>query len=403
MPEYLYKIATEGGRVLQEAGVATSVKEMRERLLAQGYYVYSVREKSFLRLPFLEKLFKPARINPDDFVVFNQQFLALNRSGLPLYKSLELLSQQAQNPALGELIADVRQRVQGGALVSEAFESAGMVPPMFIAALRAGERSGNLDETLAQYLSYQKISRTLRKKVASALVYPSLLLVFLIGLVSFVTVFIIPRFAELYAELDVQLPVITQLVIQVSVGLKNAALWILIGLGAGLAFLRWWRNTRGGSLLLDRFKYRLPMIGPVLHKFSVAQFARTLATLLAGGIPVLATLETSRRSAESPLLEAAVATAQSEVRNGRSLADAFRASKFFPEVVTNLVEVGETTGSLVPMLNSAAEFFEEDANVRLARFIALIDPVLIAMLATVVTLVLLAFYLPMLSLVGQVG
>ena len=403
MPEYLCKIATEGGRVLQEAGVATSVKEMHERLLAQGYYVYSVREKSFLRLPFLEKLFNPARINPDDFVVFNQQFLTLNRSGLPLYKSLELLSQQAQTPALGELIADIRQRVQGGALVSEAFESAGMVPPMFIAALRAGERSGNLDETLAQYLSYQKISRTLRKKVASALVYPSLLLLFLIGLVSFVTVFIIPRFAELYAELDVQLPVITQVVIQVSLGLKNAALWILIGLGAGLAFLRWWRNTRGGGLLLDRLKYRLPMIGPVLHKFSVAQFARTLATLLAGGIPVLATLETSRRSAESPLLEAAVATAQSEVRNGRSLADAFRASKFFPEVVTNLVEVGETTGSLVPMLNSAAEFFEEDANVRLARFIALIDPVLIAMLATVVTLVLLAFYLPMLSLVGQVG
>ena len=403
MPEYLYKIATEGGRVLQEAGVATSVKEMRERLLARGYYVYSVREKSFLRLPFLEKLSKPARINPDDFVVFNQQFLTLNRSGLPLYKSLELLSQQAQNPALGELIADVRQRVQGGALVSEAFESTGRVPPMFVAALRAGERSGNLDETLAQYLSYQKTSRTLRKKIGSALVYPSLLMVFLIGLVSFVTVFIIPRFAELYAELNVELPVLTQLVIQVSLGLKNAALWVLIGLGAGLAFLRWWRQTQGGSLLFDRLKYRLPSIGPVLHKFSVAQFARTLATLLSGGIPVLPALETSRRSAESPLLEAAVATAQSEVRMGRSLADAFRASGYFPEVVTNLVEVGETTGSLVPMFNSAAEFFEEEANVSLARFIALIDPVLIAMLATVVTLVLLAFYLPMLSLVGQVG
>ncbi|MCZ6904372.1 MAG: type II secretion system F family protein, partial [Acidobacteria bacterium] len=138
MPEYLYKIATEGGRVLQDAGVATSEKEMRERLLAQGYYVYTVREKTLLRLPFFEKLLKPGRINPDDFVIFNQQFLTLNKSGLPLYRSLELLSHQTQNPALRDLIADVRQRVQGGALVSEAFEAAGMVPPMFIASLRAG-------------------------------------------------------------------------------------------------------------------------------------------------------------------------------------------------------------------------------------------------------------------------
>ncbi len=403
MPKYLYKIATEAGQVLRDAGVATSEKEMRERLLAKGYYVYSVQEKNFFRLRFFKKLLNPDRVSADNLMIFNQQFLALNKSGLPLYKSLELSSHQTQNPVLQELIADVRQRVQGGALISEAFEATNMVPPMFVAALRAGERSGNLDETLAQYLSYQKISRALRKKIASALLYPSLLLVFLVGLISFVMTFIIPRFAELYAELNVQLPFFTRLIIQISLGLKSGAFWILAGLGTSLVFLRWWKQTPGGSLFADRFKYQLPAIGPILHAFSVAQFGRTLATLLSGGIPILAALETSRLSVGSPLLESAVRATQSEVQNGNSLANGFRVSKFFPDVVTSLTEVGENTGSLVSMLNSASEFLESEASARLTRFTVLIDPVLIVILAAVVTLVLLAFYLPMLSLVGQVG
>ena len=225
--EFVCKLGTETGKVLVQTEQAASEADLRHRLKNEGFYVFSVRSKDFLAGRWAPR--RKGRIKPDDFLVFNQQFLTLSKSGLPLQKSLELLAGQVQSEALRAAIIKVQEKVRAGSLLSEAFESAGQFPKMYSATLRAGERSGSLDRVLAQYLAYQKTSRSFRKKFLSALIYPAFLMTFLVGLISFVVTFVVPRFANLYAELEVQLPPLTLFFISFSLAVKRYALLILVG------------------------------------------------------------------------------------------------------------------------------------------------------------------------------
>jgi type IV pilus assembly protein PilC len=398
--EYVCKIGTVSGRVTSQMEEAASEEELRSRLATQGYYVFSVRAKQALSQKLVGT--RRGKIRPDDFQIFNQQFLTLSKSGLPLQKSLELLAQQTRSEDLRGALEAVRDKVRAGALLSEAFDAVGQFPKVYCATLRAGERSGSLDRVLAQYLTYQKAKRGFRKKFISALIYPAFLLVFLLILVTGVVGFIIPRFALLYADLDVKLPAVTLFLIALSLSVRRFALAIpvalvLVGLGLRAA----WRSPRA-HLALDRLKFRLPVVGKLLLKFSVAEFARTMATLVQGGIPVVPALDTAKESVSSPLLVQAIAEAQREVTGGGSLSASLRRSGFFPPIALDMVEVGETTGALPTMLESLAEFFEEDVNIDLSTLVALVDPLMIASIAVVVAFVLIAFYLPMFSLAGQV-
>jgi type IV pilus assembly protein PilC len=400
MAEFICKVGTDSGRVFNETVEAFSEVELRQRLRAQGYYVFSIRPKEGLRarLPLPGR----GRISSDDFLVLNQQFLTLSKSGLPLQKSLDLLARQTRQEELRAAIEDIRERVRAGALLSEAFEATGKFPKIYCATLRAGERSGSLDRVLGQYIAYQKTTRTFRKKFLSALVYPAFLLMFLVVLVSFVIWFIVPRFAMLYADLDVELPELTQFVIEFSLGVKDFGVVILaVVIGAVLLF-RAGRKLPSMRLAWDRLRFRMPVAGKLLQKFSVAEFARTLAVLLQGGIPVVSALETAKDSVSSPLLSQAIARAQADVTGGQALAASLRQTGFFPETALDMIEVGENTGALPGMLESLAEFYEEDVNIDLATLVALVDPVMIASIAVVVAFVLIAFYLPLFSMAAQV-
>ncbi len=398
--EYVCKVGTVSGRVMDRTEEAASAEELRARLAGQGYYVFSVRSKDLLKGKIAG--LRRGRIRADDFLIFNQQFLTLSKSGLPLQKSLELLAQQTRSPELRAAVEGVRDKVRAGALLSEGFDAVRKFPKIYCATLRAGERSGSLDRVLAQYVTYQKTTRTFRKKFISALIYPAFLLVFLTALVTFVVTFVVPRFALLYADLGVRLPPLTQFLIAFSLGAKRLAAVILVGLGGAVVALRAAWRSPGTRLAWDRLKFRLPLAGKLLLKFSVAEFSRTLATLLQGGIPVVAALETAKESVSSPLLSQAIAEAQKEVTGGRSLSASLRQSGFFPAIALDMVEVGETTGALPSMLESLAEFFEEDVNIDLQTLVALVDPLMIASIAVVVAFVLIAFYLPLFSLAGQV-
>jgi type IV pilus assembly protein PilC len=400
MAEFVCKIGTDSGRVVTQTEQAASEQELRQRLGAQGYYIFSVRSKEAMtvRLSGRER----GRIRADDFLVFNQQFLTLSKSGLPLQKSLDLLSKQTQSAPLRAAVDEVRDKVRAGALLSEAFESVGTFPKIYCATLRAGERSGNLDRVLSQFLSYQKAGRGFRKKFLSALVYPAFLLVFLTGLIAFVITFIVPRFAELYHDLDVTLPPLTLFVISFSLTVKRYAAIILVGLVGLLLLGRAAFRAPATRLAWERLKFRLPVAGKLLLKFSVAEFARTLSTLLQGGIPIVSALETAKDSVTSPLLSRAISQAEQEVTAGRALSASLRASGFFPPLALDMMEVGESTGAMATMLEAMAEFFEEDVNIDLATLVALVDPVMIASIAIVVAFVLIAFYLPLFSLAGQV-
>jgi type IV pilus assembly protein PilC len=398
--EYVCKLGTEAGRVISQTEEAVSEAQLRQRLAAAGYYVFSIEPKEVLKARL--RGLRRRKIRPDDFLIFNQQFLTLSKSGLPLQKSLELLARQTRAQELHAAVEEVRERVRGGALLSEAFEGLGLFPKIYSATLRAGERSGSLDRVLAQYVTYQKATRSFRKKFLAALIYPAFLLVFLVALIAFVITFIVPRFAMLYADLDVQLPPLTRLLIEFSLGIKRIGLVVLVGLGAGLLLWRGaWRSQRM-RVAWDRVKFRLPVAGKLLLKFSVAEFGRTLATLLQGGIPIVAALETAKEAVSSPLLAQAITQAQGEVTGGRSLTASLRMTGFFPAIALDMLEVGETTGALPSMLESLAEFFEEDVNIDLSTLVALVDPLMIAAIAVVVAFVLVAFYLPLFSMAAQV-
>ncbi|MDE3180311.1 MAG: type II secretion system F family protein [Acidobacteriota bacterium] len=398
--EFVCKVATASGQVLSQTERADSEAEVRRTLAAKGYYIFSVRPKDWLGAQFGSLGQK--KIRPDDFIIFNQQFLTLSRSGLPLETSLGLLARQARHPALKRSLERVQSEVRGGALLSDAFDSTSSFPRIYAATLRAGERSGSLDKVLAQFLSYQRISRNFRKKILAALIYPAFLVLFLIILVAFVVSFIVPRFAELYSDLSIKLPHLTSVVISLSLGARHWSLEVvLVLILCALALRMAWRAP-GFRMAWDRVKFRLPIVGSLLLKFSVAEFARSLGTLLQGGLPIIEALETARASITSPLIAKAVDDATRDVSGGRSLGASLRATRIFPPTALDMVEVGEATGALPAMLESVAEFYEEDVNIDMAALVSLIDPVMISGVAIVVAFVVVAFYLPLFSLYSQV-
>jgi len=385
---------------LTQTEAARSEDELRQRLKSQGYLVFSVRSKDIL--DFQTRKPRAGKISHDDFLIFNQQFLTLSKSGLPLQKSLDLLAHQSRSDMLRLAIEAVRDKVRTGALLSEAFESTGNFPKIYCATVRAGERSGSLDKVLSQYLSYQKQSRGFRKKFISALIYPAFLVVMLIVLISFVITFIVPRFAELYKDMDVDLPALTTFTIAFALQVKRYLPLIAGAILGVFLLLRTAAKSAKTRLAWERMKFRLPLVGGLLLKFSVSEFARTLAVLLQGGTPIVAALETARESVGSPLLSQAVADAKVEVAAGKELSASLRMSGIFPPIALDMIEVGETTGAMANMLDALAEFFEEDVNIDLETRLSLVGPAMIAIIAVVVAFVLIAFYLPLFSMAAMV-
>ena len=257
--EFVCKIGTDTGKVLVQTEQAGSEAELRHRLKSEGFYIFSVRPKEILSAGWVPR--RRGRIKPDDFLVFNQQFLTLSKSGLPLQKSLELLAGQAQSEALRAAVNKVQEKVRAGALLSEAFESTGQFPKIYCATLRAGERSGSLDRVLAHYLAFQKTSRSFRKKFLSALIYPAFLMVFLVGLISFIITFVVPRFAALYADLEVQLPPFTVFMISLAQGVKRFAPLILAGIVLAVMGTRGVLRSRRARLVWERAKFSMPLGG----------------------------------------------------------------------------------------------------------------------------------------------
>ena len=399
MAEYICRVGTDTGKVLNEVFQAPSEEELRQRLSAQGYYVLNVKTKR----GFASKLGGgKGKVNKDDFLIFNQQFLTLSKSGLPLQKSLSMLARQATSSELRSAIETVRDRVSGGALLSEAFEETCAFPKIYCATVKAGEKSGSLDKVLSQFVAYQKARRTFSKQFAAALIYPSILIVFLIGLIIFVTTYVIPQFSSLYSSLQVPMPALTLFVMTVGMQIKKVAVGAGVALVLAFLFIRAAGRSNSARRTWERLKLRLPLVGRLFLKFAVAEFSRTLSILLEGGTPIIPALATSRESVSNPLIAEAIDHAKEEVTSGRALSASLKASSLFPALALDMIEVGETTGALHTMLGSVADFYEEDVNIDLAALIGLVGPAVLVVIAIVVAFVLVAFYLPLFSLAGQV-
>jgi type IV pilus assembly protein PilC len=403
MAEFVCKVGDTAGRIFQQVETAQSEDEARQRLSDRGLYVFHVRGHVGL-LSSLGRTRSDGAVRPADFLIFNQQFCTLIKAGLPILKALDLLAERAAAPRLRPVLRDVRQRVRDGALLSEGLAAQGSFPPVYVTAVTAGERSGNLTGVIEQYISYLRVSTGFRRQLLTALIYPSILVCAVVIIMSYLVTFAMPRFASLYKDLDVPLPKITQVVLDISLPLRNYFLvFAAIVVMGGAAIFLWTRTDRGG-LLIDRLKPRLPMLGDIWLKSQIAQFVRTLATLLAGGTPLVSGLQTSSSAIGSKLISTSVAQAADRVKEGESLHASLASTRLIPDLALEMIEVGEASGALAAMLTSVAEFYEEEVNTRLQRLLIWISPAILVVMAAVVGLILVALYLPMFSLqIGAAG
>jgi type IV pilus assembly protein PilC len=333
-------------------------------------------------------------VRADDFLIFNQQFNTLLKAGLPILKALDLLAERAAAPRLRPVLREVRDRVREGALLSDAFADSGLFSRVYTTSLLAGERSGNLPGVLESYIAYQRVTTTFRKKLRASLIYPAFLVVVATSIVTGVVTYILPRFAGLYQEMRVPLPFITQLLVTFALEMRVPLLIGFLALVAGGVMAFFWSRTDRGGLVIDRVKLRLPLFGSTWVKFQVAQFCRTLSTLLTGGIPLVTALDTAAGATTSRLVSTSIEQAAQRVREGQPLHTSLQITGFFPGLALEMIEVGEATGALAPMLASVAEFYEEDVNIRMSEALAWIEPLILVFLAVVVFFILLALYLP---------
>jgi len=288
--------------------------------------------------------------------------------------------------------------VRNGALLSEAFRRQGVFPPVYISSILAGEKSGSLPEVLDRYIGYQKLALAVRKKLLVSLIYPSFLVFLVCCLIVFLVTYVVPNFAQLYESMQAELPRITQILIAVGTTARAYVVAGFLALVTGLAAFRLWAARESSRETLDRLKLRLPLAGEIWIKYQVAQLARVLSTLLTGGIPLVQAMQTAGESLGSGLLRKALAGAEKRVREGQPLSAALRSTGLFPELATDMIEVGESTGALPVMLNSVAEFYEDDVSTRLTAALSLIEPAIMIGMGVFVAFVLVALYLPIFSL-----
>jgi len=390
MAEFVIKLADERGCVQQQVQSAATAEELHHRFTQAGYYVYSVKPRGLTGSRRKAKL--------ETFIIFNQQFLTLIRAGLPILGSLEMLAKSQKNPAFAGQLQNVAARVRTGESISAAFEAQGGFPVIYTTTLLAGERSGNLEEVLGRFLSFQRISLTFTKKLKASLIYPALLITLVFGLFVFLITFVVPRFATLYDQLGTKLPGLTLALLALGNGAQHYFFYVAPVVLLIVFLIYRWSTTEAGADRIDGMRIKMPVFGMIWLKYQVALFSRTLSTLLAGGLPLVPSLETAARSIASKRIAKAVFSSVGSVREGKGLSASLAGTKVFPALSVEMIEVGESTGALPQMLNSVAEFFEEDVQTALTASLALIEPAILIVMGVVVVVILIALYLPIFSL-----
>jgi type IV pilus assembly protein PilC len=396
MGEFVCRVADANGRVFSHVEAAGTLDEARQKLADRGLFVYSVKSRNSLVSGFFG-FRKERKIGGNDFLILNQQFNTLIKAGLPILRSLDLLATRATAPKLRPVLTQIRDRVREGKSLSEAVDEAGVFSKVYSTAILAGEKSGNLSGVLDYYIAYQRVSTGVKKKILASLAYPALLIIVATVIVTYLVTAVVPKFALLYNDLGVELPGPTKFLINVTVGYR---LYILSGLVLFLLFVVgvfFWSRSEQGGVAFDRILFKTPIIGETLLKFQVAQFCRTLATLLTGGTPLVAALGTSSESITSRLLKGTVLKSTQMVREGESLHTALSASGVVPDMALDMIEVGESSGALAPMLNSVAEFYEDEVSLRLGTLVSLIEPILLIFMGVLVAFILISLYLPIFS------
>ena len=400
--EFRCRLGTPGGEIIEGVYVADSESRLRHELEEKGLYVLSLRARG--AFPWLALGSGRRRVSRQEFLVFNQELATLLKAGMPLVQSLDILRQRVSNPAFKAVLDDVHEKVKTGTALSDAFgEYSGLFPAVYAASLMAGERSGNLDEVIRRYIAYEKLIGAVKRRTISALIYPAILVTLMVGLIGIIVMRVVPAFSGFYTNFGRELPLSTRIIVGFSDALL-ANFWLIVvgGIAIGVAVAGWIRQP-GQRARLDQMILTLPWAGATVRKFATSQLARTLATLLGGGIALVNALEVAGAAMTNRHLAIEIEGVTRRVREGESFAAALRARGIFTDVAVKMVEVGESTGALQEMLNSLADFYDEEIETEVARFITLIEPVILVVMGVVIAAVVLALYMPLFELNSVIG
>jgi type IV pilus assembly protein PilC len=396
--EFRCRLASPNGEIVEGVYVADNEARLRHELEEKGLFVLSLQPKHVIAGVSLQ-LPQRKGINTREFLVFNQELATLLKAGMPLVQSLDLLKRRVASPAFRRVLDDVHEKVRSGTALSDAFDAhPGLFPRVYTASLLAGERSGNLDAMLRRYVEYTKVIATVKRKTVSALVYPAILISLALILVTIIVLKVVPAFSDFYGTFGAELPLSTRVIVATSEFLRSQFLLVAGGLTAGVIAVVAWVRQPGQQARFDHLLLGLPMLGNVAKKFATSQMARTLATLLGGGLPLVNALDIAAKSVGNQYMARQLDIVSARVREGESFAAALEARHVFPDVAVKMAEVGESTGALQDMLNTVADFYDEEIATTMDRFVTLVEPVLLVVMGLVIAGLLLALYMPLFQL-----
>jgi type IV pilus assembly protein PilC len=406
MAEYVCRLGTPTGEVVTKTVEATAERDLRSKLEREGFRVFSIASTGTMNV---RRAFggeqRARKIKTEDFLLFNQQLSALLRAGLPILQAIGILRKRVHNEQLRLTLEDVEEKVRAGQALSQAFAAQGEAfPRIYIASILAGERAGSLDEVLLRYVSYQKTITEARRKIKKSLAYPTVLVGASIVLVMVLSTYVIPQFMKLYSGVGAQeLPTVTVVVVTTAEFVSKNLVWLIPTIIGGLIFIFVWRRTPTGRMAIDRWILRMPVAGETVRQMTIAQFTRSLATLLAGGITLPESVEIASEAITNRALSYASRNVLSGIREGKPFTDSLEASGWVSELATDMIGVGERSGALREMLDEVANFYDSEIDVRLNTITTFIEPIILVFMGSLVMTILLAMYLPLFYMIGNMG
>ncbi len=402
MPDFYCRLATAAGEIIERNYNSASEEALRQELEEKDYLVLEMKRKSPLLSQIVSAFRLRPRVSSREFLFFNQELAALLKAGLPIVQSLDILLERRENKVFRRALLDIRDRVKSGEALSDAFMAQGdLFPPLYYSSLASGERSGEVPAVLKRFIAYSKSVMTVKKKVASALIYPAILFTLSIALIALMVFFIIPKFTEFLSDFGTELPLIT--VVMIAAAEFSTAHWqiILVLVIAAVTGGTAWQRTPAGRYFFDNLQIRAPVIGGIFMDYAQNRFTRTLATLQSGGIPLVISLDLAAKAVGNAVFERKLIQVAGKVREGQSLWETLEETGIISGLGVEMVKVGESTGALVEMLNDVSDFLDEEIDHKLSRLVALIEPLMLLFMALVVGTMLMAVYLPLIEVYGK--
>jgi type IV pilus assembly protein PilC len=392
MPTYIWQGKSRQGEIKKGELVADNPAIARLQLRKLNIQPTQIRVK---KKESAQKFSLRRRISPKLIVVFTRQFATMINAGLPLVQCLTILANQQENKALANIINQVKGDVESGQSLGEALlKHPKVFNALYTNLVEAGETGGTLDVILERLSNYIEKSEKLKKKVKGAMVYPAVVTGVAVAVTSVILIFVIPVFEKMFSEVGQALPTPTRLVIGLSRFVSHNILYLVLGVGALIFFLRRLYKTEKGKYIIDEWLLKVPIFGTLIRKVAVAKFARTFGTMVSSGVPILEAMDIVAKSAGNKVVEKAIYKARGSIAQGKTIAEPLEESKVFPPMVTQMIAVGEASGELDTMLNKIADFYDDDVDAAVNTLTSMMEPVMMIVLGGIVGGLVISMYLP---------